>query len=130
MKQIKLLLCIIISVSLTSCSEMLSALGAASMGMSPYNLYGTSNYYYPSTSYGSGYTSSGSYSSSSGSSTSYSSSSSSGKMCGLCAGSGQCKTCSGKGYYYSSFDLSKTITCPNCKNHNGRCSSCNGTGHR
>ena len=68
--------------------------------------------------------------SSSRSSNTYTSTSSRGKMCHLCAGSGTCKTCSGRGYYYNPFDLSKTVICPNCPNHNGKCSSCSGTGYK
>ena len=75
--------------------------------------------------------SSGSLSSSTSSSysSSHSTTGSSGKMCSLCAGTGDCKTCSGKGWYYNSFDLSKEVLCPNCHNHNGKCSSCGGTGY-
>lgn len=71
-----------------------------------------------------------------GSSSSSSNSSSSstkklnGSMCQLCAGTGKCKTCEGKGYYYNPLDLSKTVLCPNCHNHNGKCSSCGGTGKK
>jgi len=54
---------------------------------------------------------------------------SSGKDCVMCLGSGDCKTCNGKGWYYNSYDLSKTVSCPNCdRNHNGKCSHCHGTG--
>lgn len=54
---------------------------------------------------------------------------SSGKDCVRCLGSGQCQTCNGKGWYYSSYDLSKAVSCPNCdRNHNGICSHCHGTG--
>lgn len=68
--------------------------------------------------------------SSSSSRSSSSSSSSSGKMCRLCAGTGTCKTCTGRGYYYNPLDLSKTVLCPNCHNHDGKCSSCGGTGYK
>ena len=80
--------------------------------------------------------SSSSSSSSSPSSSSYrsntttSSSSSSGKSCRLCAGTGTCKTCTGRGYYYNPLDLSKTVLCPNCHNHDGKCSSCGGRGYK
>ncbi len=79
-----------------------------------------------------GSSSSTSSSSSSSSSSNYSSSSSnsSGRMCQLCAGTGRCKTCEGKGYYYNPLNLSQTVLCPNCHNHNGKCSSCSGTGKR
>ena len=51
-------------------------------------------------------------------------------MCRICAGTGWCKTCEGKGWYYSSFDLSKEIICPNCHNHDGKCNACGGTGSK
>lgn len=50
--------------------------------------------------------------------------------CRLCYGRGHCRTCEGKGFYYSPYDLSKKIACPNCPNHNGKCSSCGGTGKK
>lgn len=50
--------------------------------------------------------------------------------CTFCVGTGDCKTCEGRGYYYSPYDLSKTIICPNCENHNGKCSRCRGTGKK
>lgn len=53
-----------------------------------------------------------------------------GKSCRLCAGLGTCKTCSGRGYYYNPLDLRRTVACPNCHNHDGRCSSCGGTGYK
>ncbi len=59
---------------------------------------------------------------------SYSSYTSSGKNCSFCAGLGTCKTCTGRGYYYNPLNLSKTVACPNCKNHSGICSHCNGAG--
>ena len=75
--------------------------------------------------------SSSSKSSSCGSSSRFTSSSSSGSMCRLCAGTGKCKTCNGKGYYYNPLDISKTVACPNCqRNHNGVCSSCGGSGKK
>ena len=53
---------------------------------------------------------------------------SSGKQCVECLGSGKCKTCGGRGYYFNSYDLSKRVICPNCDyNHNGVCSHCHGT---
>lgn len=79
-----------------------------------------------------GSSSSTSSSSSSSRSSNYSSNSnnSSGRMCQLCAGTGRCKTCEGKGYYYNPLNLSQTVLCPNCHNHNGKCSSCGGTGKK
>jgi hypothetical protein len=62
------------------------------------------------------------------SNSSYSSSVSSGKNCTFCAGLGDCKTCGGRGFYYNPLDLSKKVSCPNCKNQNGICTHCNGTG--
>ena len=50
--------------------------------------------------------------------------------CRLCYGTGNCRTCDGRGFYYNSFDLTKTVSCPNCYNHNGKCSSCGGTGKK
>lgn len=98
---------------------------------------GTGNYVAPSNNSGyysgssTGNTSSGGNSSYGGGSINNGSSTSVGRDCQLCAGSGQCRTCMGRGYYYSSFDNSKTIPCPNCdRNHNGKCSSCHGSGKR
>lgn len=51
-----------------------------------------------------------------------------GKDCRLCYGSGDCRTCEGRGYYYNSFNLTERLPCPNCYQHNGKCSSCGGTG--
>lgn len=49
--------------------------------------------------------------------------------CTHCAHSGKCSTCNGKGYYYSSFGLTKTVDCPNCDGFKtGRCRHCHGTG--
>lgn len=56
---------------------------------------------------------------------------SSGKQCRLCLGSGKCKTCNGKGWYYdTAFGLDRDYVCPNCHNHDGKCSSCGGTGRK
>lgn len=78
-----------------------------------------------------GSSSSSSSSTSSSSSSSSTSSSSSSSMCNRCAGTGRCKTCEGKGYYYNPLDMSKTVLCPNCQsNHNGKCALCGGTGRR
>ena len=65
------------------------------------------------------------------SSSTSSSSSSSGRQCRLCLGSGKCKTCNGKGWYYdNAFGLDRDYVCPNCHNHDGKCSSCGGSGRR
>ena len=50
--------------------------------------------------------------------------------CRMCYGLGSCRTCDGRGYYYNPLDLSKKVLCPNCRNHDGRCTSCNGTGKK
>ena len=50
--------------------------------------------------------------------------------CSRCYGLGTCRTCEGRGYYFNPYDLSKRVLCPNCKNHDGRCTSCNGTGKK
>ena len=53
---------------------------------------------------------------------------SSGKQCTFCLGTGKCKNCGGRGYYYNPLNLSQTVSCPNCDyNHNGVCSHCHGT---
>lgn len=135
---------VVLCLGFSSCSIMGDVMQGMAQGVASYPMYGYGMSYntgymgyvapttVPSYSYTASGTSasSGSSSYSSSSYSSSSSSSSSGKMCGLCVGSGDCKTCNGKGYYYSSFDLSKTIACPNCRNHNGKCSSCGGTGYR
>ena len=56
-------------------------------------------------------------------------SSSSPKSCRFCAGLGSCKTCGGRGFYFNSHNLSQAVTCPNCKNHDGLCTHCGGTGY-
>lgn len=74
----------------------------------------------------------------SGGSSSYSSSSANNSSnrsvyasdCRMCYGTGNCRTCDGRGYYYNPLNLSKTVTCPNCPNHNGKCSSCGGSGKK
>lgn len=69
-------------------------------------------------------------SSSSSSSTRSSSSSSSHKIqygykdCRLCMGSGKCRICNGTGIQ----DHMKSTLCGACPNHNGKCSSCSGSG--
>ena len=50
------------------------------------------------------------------------------KDCGVCHGSGKCNTCNGNGHYTVIGIGSGTHLCPNCKNHDGKCSSCGGTG--
>lgn len=58
-----------------------------------------------------------------------SSGSTSGRNCRLCLGTGRCQTCNGRGYYDEIGIGSGRHACPNCaSNHNGKCSSCNGTG--
>lgn len=49
--------------------------------------------------------------------------------CTHCAHSGKCNSCYGKGYYYSSFGVSKTVDCPNCYGYKtGLCRYCQGKG--
>lgn len=62
----------------------------------------------------------------SNSSSSSISSSTGGKDCSFCDHSGRCKTCNGKGWYYSTVGTGAKITCPNCKD--GKCPHCHGTG--
>jgi tetratricopeptide (TPR) repeat protein len=50
--------------------------------------------------------------------------------CRVCNGLGDCRTCWGKGWIYNSFGMRGTVPCPNCHNHDGRCTSCGGTGKR
>lgn len=77
--------------------------------------------YYNSGYYG-GYNSSGS------------SSSASGRTCSSCSGTGKCKTCDGKGWYYHETGYytgrsGKTRTdCPVC-HATGKCGTCHGSGH-
>lgn len=47
------------------------------------------------------------------------------KSCYMCYGTGVCRTCNGKGYFYSEFGTG-TIECPNCTD--GSCRTCGGTG--
>lgn len=59
------------------------------------------------------------------------SNSSRGSVCTHCRGTGDCKTCEGKGFYYNPYDWSKKLLCPNCEsNHNGKCAFCHGSGRR
>ena len=55
------------------------------------------------------------------------SSSSTSRMCGVCNGSGKCRTCNGRGYFTAIGIGSGQHLCASC-NHTGRCRSCNGTG--
>lgn len=50
------------------------------------------------------------------------------KDCGVCYGTGKCRTCHGKGTVTNLGIGSGTHPCPNCPNHSGRCQWCNGTG--
>lgn len=47
--------------------------------------------------------------------------------CFSCHGSGRCRTCDGKGWYWSGLDK---LQCPNCTNHDGVCIHCGGKGKR
>lgn len=50
--------------------------------------------------------------------------------CPTCYGSGTCQTCNGKGYTGNPYEGGDPMLCPNCRNHNGKCSVCNGTGKK
>lgn len=50
------------------------------------------------------------------------------KDCGVCYGTGKCRTCGGRGTVTNLGIGSGTHPCPNCPNHSGRCQWCNGTG--
>lgn len=73
--------------------------------------------------------SSSSSSSTTRSSSSVKSSSIGGKNCRVCAGTGRCKTCSGQGWYYNPLLTNAKLLCPNCHNHDGKCTFCGGKGH-
>lgn len=49
------------------------------------------------------------------------------EMCPQCYSTGKCSTCAGKGWYYNPYG-SGTLVCPNCHNHDGKCTKCGGTG--
>lgn len=50
--------------------------------------------------------------------------------CPTCYGSGTCQTCNGKGYTGNPYEGGDPMFCPNCRNHNGKCSVCNGSGKK
>lgn len=50
--------------------------------------------------------------------------------CPTCYGSGTCQTCNGKGCTGNPYEGGDPMLCPNCRNHNGKCSVCNGTGKK
>ena len=152
-KSYSMIAVVVLSFFFSSCSFMEDVMQGMAQGIGTYPMYGyglSSGYNASFPSYAtiatvptSSYTSSSSfassgtssYSSASSGTSSYtrsasSSSSSSGKMCRLCAGTGDCKTCEGKGFFYNPYDLTKKVLCPNCSNHNGKCSSCGGTGYK
>lgn len=119
---------------LSSCGDFgqgmlmgLSSMGTAPMGgYMPATMPVGNATYVPNTVSSAGYSSSSS--SSSGSSSS-GSSSSSGRSCRVCYGTGKCRTCNGKHWYYdSSFGIGKKQICPNCSD--GRCTSCGGSGRK
>ena len=119
---------------LSSCGDFgqgvlmgLSSMGTAPMGgYMPATMSVGNATYVPNTVSSAGYSSSSS--SSSGSSSS-GSSSSSGRSCRVCYGTGKCRTCNGKHWYYeSSFGTGKKLICPNCSD--GRCTSCGGSGRK
>ncbi len=115
---------------LSSCGDFgqgvlmgLSSMGTAPMGgYMPATMPVGNATYIPNTVSSAGY-------SSSSSGTSSSSSSSSGRSCRVCYGTGKCRTCNGKHWYYdSSFGIGKKQICPNCSD--GRCTSCGGSGRK
>ena len=115
---------------LSSCGDFgqgvlmgLSSMGTAPMGgYMPATMPVGNATYVPNTVSSVGY-------SSSLSGISSSSSSSSGRSCRVCYGTGKCRTCNGKHWYYdSSFGTGKKLICPNCSD--GRCTSCGGSGKR
>lgn len=50
--------------------------------------------------------------------------------CPICHGSGNCQTCGGDGYLYSLASKEENRNCTDCRNHDGKCTYCNGTGKR
>lgn len=51
------------------------------------------------------------------------------RSCPTCFGTGECRTCGGKGYTLNSY-TGENMVCPNCTSLPGKCSYCNGTGKR
>lgn len=51
------------------------------------------------------------------------------KRCHLCAGTGICTTCNGRGQIINSY-TGQYQDCPNCSNPIGKCHSCGGTGRK
>ena len=50
--------------------------------------------------------------------------------CNICRGTGECKTCNGDGYLWSSASDKEDRNCYKCHPNYGDCSYCNGTGWR
>ena len=50
--------------------------------------------------------------------------------CFSCHGSGKCRTCDGKGWYWGGLSGLDKLLCPNCTNHDGVCIHCGGKGKR
>jgi len=50
--------------------------------------------------------------------------------CSICNRTGDCQTCGGDGYLWSSAADKENRNCYSCRNHNGKCTNCNGTGWR
>lgn len=50
--------------------------------------------------------------------------------CRFCYGTGNCQSCLGKGSYLNPYKVHDRVLCPNCKDHNGKCTNCNGTGKK
>ena len=49
-------------------------------------------------------------------------------QCGTCNGTGNCQTCGGDGYLYSSASKKEDRNCTSCHPNRGRCRSCGGDG--
>ncbi len=48
--------------------------------------------------------------------------------CSICNRTGDCQTCGGDGYLWSSAADKENRNCYSCRNHNGKCTNCNGKG--
>lgn len=127
----------------TSCGDFMSGMASALGGgygyggyytapasavttASPFNTVPNGIYSVPAT-YTAPVTTSGSVNSSSSSGSGSSSSTSSGRSCGVCYGTGKCRTCNGNGTFWDSLNGNRK-NCPNCTN--GNCTSCGGSGRK
>ncbi len=66
--------------------------------------------------------------SSGGSSDSGGSNNNTSRPCNICDRTGDCQTCGGDGYLWSSASDKEDRNCYSCRNHNGKCTTCNGKG--